>query len=436
MRSSLSVVLAGALLAQLHPPTSHTLHDFEYSRGVVVQALSPPANACVVLDGNVFAHATGALSDLRLFNVAGTAEIPYAVTLSSTADTSDAAIVSNATSKVPGRVSFDLGMPQRPYSAVDLTLNLRDFVARAHVVGLRSRGETHPIFLGDFTLFDLTEQRLGRDTHLPIAESTFPYLRIALTFKPTGRTPLAEIPAVLSAQVPPDRQEQTLYTSVAETSDLLQNSQQTIATFHVPAHVPVERVTFDLKPSDKTNFSRSVSISASPELADGAKSKPSETLFGQISRVHLGQAGFPLAYDSLSIPAIFASNAQSPAVVRVALQNGDQPPLQIRQVRLEMRQRKLCFPAAAGTLTMVYGSATAQAPAYDFARSFNASAATRQAALLPEQKNRLYVASVKSKSRFARSPAFFGLSLLVALCLLAVIAFRALHRGHHNSLHR
>ena len=43
------------------------------------------------------------------------------------------------------------------------------------------------------------------------------------------------------------------------------------------------------------------------------------------------------------MPAILGSNMQGAATVEVAVDNGDDTPLPITAIRLEMRQRKICF---------------------------------------------------------------------------------------------
>ena len=105
------------------------------------------------------------------------------------------------------QLNADLEMPHRSYSQVDLAFNARNFVASAHVTGLRTVNDPSPVFLGDFTLFDLTAQHLGSGLSIPIAESTFPYLRLHLTFEPApGNSALLIAPSTLnSAQVPPVR---------------------------------------------------------------------------------------------------------------------------------------------------------------------------------------------------------------------------------------
>jgi hypothetical protein len=431
-----AVVVLDSVLTALEPSIVPKLNSFRYIRKVLYPAASPQnasPNACAILDAIVFAHANTGLDDLRVFDPTSTSELPYVVTLSSTSATSDPARIDRVVSPAARQLDFDLEMPHRSYSQVDLSLNARDFVASAHVTGLRTLTDTHPVFLGDMTLFDLTSQHLGSGTSLPIAESTFPYLHLRLTFQPApGNALLRVTPSMIaSAQVPAARVAQTLYTGIAQSSSVSQRGQQTVVTFPVPAHVPIERVSFDLDPAEKSNFSRAVSVSASIN-----SSAPIETLTGQISRVHLTLGDHQIERQSLSIPAILGSNAQAPAIVEVAVQNGQQPPLKIRSVHLEMRQRQLCFPAAGTNATLAYGSASIQPAAYDFARTFDATSPARRASLLQEHTNASFVAPGSTSSRFKRYPAFLGLSILVALSLLAVIAYRALHRGHHDSLRR
>ena len=197
----------------------------------------------------------------------------------------------------------------------------------------------------------------------------------------------------------------------------------------MPAHVPIERVSFDLDPAEQSNFRRTVGVTAS-----AGQSAPAETVAGEISRVHLTLGGMEIEQRSLSIPAILGANAQTPATVEVAIDNGSQPPLKIHSVKLEMRQRQLCFPAAGIFATLAYGSESAQPAAYDFGRTFDASAPVRRATLLHEHPNTLFIPPASTRERFKRYPAFAGLSAIVAISLLAVIAYRALHRGHRDSL--
>jgi hypothetical protein len=448
-------LLAAAFLllaAANAPPNEPALNAFRYDRQVLSPAISPQnasPNACATLDANVFAHTSPGLADLRLLDSTGKLEIPYVVTVSNTSPTSDAArifnaIPSNAATGKP-QLNLDLEMPHRPYSQVDLTFQLKNFVASAHVLGLRTLNDPHPVFLGDIPLFDLTAQNLGSGTSLPIAESTFPYLHLRLTFQPAPQSPAPVLTpsTVASAQVPPARQAQTLYTGIAQSfassQSGNQSGNQTITTFAVPAHVPIERVSFDLDPAETANFSRPVVISATLSATLSATSPgngTTETLSGAISRVSLHLGDRQIQQESLSIPAILAANAQAPATVTVAIQNGAQPPLKIRSVRLEMRQRQLCFPAATTQATLAYGASLLRPPTYDFARTFNAAAPVRRAMLLHEHTNSFFVAPATRPSGLERYPALLWLALLLAAALAAVLIYSAIHRRHRDSLRR
>ncbi len=439
MKLFAAAVLLLNLINPVEVAKTSKLNFFRYDREVLYPAASPQnpsPNACAVLDANVFAHTGTGLPDLRVFDLSGKSEIPSVVTLSSTSATSDPARIVHVTSFGVNGLDIDLEMPHRPYSQVDLSLNARNFVASAQVAGLRSLTDRQPVFLGNLGLYDLTAQQLGSSSALPIAESTFPYLHLRLNFEPApGNAALLITPSTLAAvEVPPARQAQTLYTGIAQSFATVQSGAETVVTFNVPARVPVERVTFDLAPAEQPNFNRAVTIAAFT-----SPSGPVEKLSGQISRVHLslGATRVPdVQHESLSLPAILDSNAQAPATVKVMVGNGDQAPLKIRSVRLEMRQRQLCFPAAGTSVTLAYGSEAVQPTSYEFARSFDAAAPSREATLRHEHANALFIATENQQSRFKRFPAYLWLSTLVAICLLAVIAYRALHRGHQDSLRR
>ncbi len=105
-------------------PLAHR-DGLRYERAVHVEAAS--GQACAVLDGQIFPHAAPALADLRIFPVHGSNreahEIPYVVTLSQPAtDVTQAARLLNLGS-VDGKVVFDLEMPQRAYTKVDLKID-------------------------------------------------------------------------------------------------------------------------------------------------------------------------------------------------------------------------------------------------------------------------------------------------------------------------
>lgn len=398
--------------------------------------------ACAPLDAQIFPHAAPSLKDLRIFpSAAGAHEVPYAITMSEavTEETQSARVLNLGSEG--GHIAFDLEMPARAYTSVALELDpaVHDFIATATVTGsdsLGSRGGGRA--LGTFTLFDLQSQRLSRDTTLPLEESTFHYLHIILSVSPApGGQNAAEKfgPALVQgAQVPPSRQAQILYTPVAETTAISTGGRETRANFRIPVRVPVERVTFVLASGYTGNFSRDVRVTATPdaapkgEAADDNRTIYPEQLSGNILRVHANEAGREIRTEQLSIPAVLGANLQRGARVEVAVENGDDRPLPISAVRLEMRQRKVCFDAsaaAAGALSLYYGDDQLQAPVYDYARLFSAERNPLAAELGPEQMNPAYQPPADTRSFMDRHPEVLWIALIVVICVLGAVAVRA-----------
>jgi hypothetical protein len=414
-------------------------------------ARAASGQACAVLDSQVFAHAAPSLKDLRIFS--GKNELPYAITLSEPLqqDSEEARILNLGTRE--GRVVFDLQMPNRPFTNVTLELAAKDFIATASVFGEASANAAATrTSLGSFTLFDLSSQRLSHSTGIPLPESNFPYLHIELELSPApgvaadGKA-LRDPAIVKSANVPPSREAQTVYTTISETTSLVQRGRQSVATFHVPVRVPVERISFAVAPGFKGNFSREVEIKANasrssqekagdPDSAAGSEIDESaprqETLAGTISRVHATEAGRELTEEQLSVPAAIGSNMQRPAEIEVAIGNGDDQPLPIAAVRLEMRQRRLCFDAgsAGAPLTLDYGDAGLDAPVYDYAKLFQPAASPLAATLGPEALNAEYEARAESRPFTERHPELLWIGLLGVVCILAVTAIKSAKKLH------
>ena len=409
------------LLAGAPGPAPVQPAQFRFTRAIKLSGGSEHA-ACAVLDGTTYAHARAALDDLRLFS--GGSEIPYALTMSNTSYLSpsgEQAKVLNLGMR-QGHIVFDLAMPNRPYSAVELRLRAENFLATAKVTSPAQPGRPGTA-LGTFTLFDLSQKLLGRDTVLRLAESTFAFLHVDLRVSAVGSQAAAAFKLspdmVAGASVPPSREAQTLYTQVARSTALTQNGTRTEATFLVPAQVPVERVRFELAPSDRTNFSRTVLITAHPV---GAPQSEREEIAGQIARVRLEEDGSHLRRNDLSLAATLGANARQPAEVVVSVENGDDRPLAIESIDLEMRQRKLCFAVTAEPLAMFYGDPAVGAPRYDFSRIFAPSEQTRVATLGPEVANPEFITPPDRRNFVDRHPELVWVALLAVFALLALVA--------------
>ena len=150
---------------------------------------------------------------------------------------------------------------------------------------------------------------------------------------------------------------------------------------------------------------------------------------GNILRVHANEAGREIRSEQLGVPAILGANLQRAAKVEVAIENGDDQPLPIAAVRLEMRQRKICFEApVAGEsgLGSVLRRSRLAAPEYDYARLFVASREALAAELGPEQLNPNYHAPAAPLRPFTeRHPELLWIALIAAICALGVVALRS-----------
>jgi Protein of unknown function (DUF3999) len=401
---------------------------FRYRQAITLSAGAGPS--CVTIDPRIFPHAAPSLKDIRVYMLSQgqSREVPYAVTLSESSqqDTEQARVMNLG---MRGRtIVFDLAMPARPYTEIALDLDGKDVLATANVSGLSEPNAVASTSLGDFTLFDLTSQHLSRSTTLRLQESSFPYLHVELNVSPApdNRTFAATPEMVRGATVPPSREAQSLYTTAAETSAITQRGRETIATFYLPERVPIERISFTLASDFKSNFSRDVRITDRPA---GTPASSAETIIGTILRVHLTQSGREIRQQQLSIPAILGSNLQSAATVEVAIQNGDDAPLPVSAVRLEMRERKLCFDApTAGPLTLFYGDSTLTAPQYDYARFFSPATPIHVAQLGPELANPIYHPRPDTRPLTERHPDLLWIVLLFVVCALGVVAIHSSKR--------
>ena len=451
--AALLAILLWQAAAGNEPPVAQP-GAMRYERAIRVAGGA--GQACAALDAAIFPHAAPSLTDLRIFPAeaaaAGAAvhEVPYAITLSeAVTEETETARVLNLGMR-GARIVFDLEMPQRAYTGVTLDLDpaVHDFVATATVSGSDALGGRSTA-LGTFTLFDLASQRLSRETTIPLEESTFKVLHVELNVSAAAGGGAARfVPAmVLEASVPPSREAQTIYTTVASvtvpTTGAVASLHKTRFDLDLPLRVPVERVSFDLAPGYHGNFSRDVTIHArsNPDATNSTESLPVETLTGSIYRIHSTQDGHTIDQQQLSVPAVLGANLQHSARVWIEIENGDDQPLPIASVRLEMRQRKICFEAPAApsidsgaihgsdtssNLALFYGDSRLAAPEYDYARLFVASRAALAAELGPEGLNANYRVPAAEVRPFAeRHPEVLWIALIIVICVLGLVALKA-----------
>jgi hypothetical protein len=434
-----ALILSVFLLWQLAPSPAGGKgpQPFQYERDIELPSHAE-GQACVVLDGAVFAHAaTSSALDLRLYaQRPGVADLetPFALLEGAPAavDSEDAGL--RNVSVRNGLLVFDLITPARPYSEVDLQLNAINFLGSAQVFGADAQ-HNHPVPLGAHPIFDLTEKGLPRSTVLRLPASSFPDLHIELRLTDLAGHPLPQLaPNVIAGARIPTNGAPSVYTTVAETSKIEQQGQWSLATFTVPAHLPVERVRFVTDPKFTRDFLRNITIAATPAASGYDAVGAAESVSGEIFRVtHTPMPHDlpPIDLQHLSVDVALGSNLQSPAKVMASIHNESETPLPITAVELQMRQRDLCFEALPGaSYVLRYGNPALSAPSYSYIRKFRLEASPIAAELGPEHMNARYAPQVAYSSgrRRADPKILWILVLSVVGGVVAVQYTRYKHR--------
>lgn len=411
------VFLALAAAASAVPPTGY----LRYERPIVI---NPPAagQTCVALDPLIFSHAATGLPDLRLYRNGD--ETPYAIHQAEPVAAAEKSISPLNLGRRAGETVFDAVMPEGSYADLQLDIGAQNFIATVAVAGSRDESGKNATKLGSYTIFDLTRQKLGRSTVLHLPNSDFRYLH----FRITGPVAPENITAISVGRLPAGK---TRYATVAESGSAAQQGRHTVFEFAVPAHVPVDRVVF-VAGAEPVNFSRDVSITVTPvphgPAPEAEPASPGPSSFGNLLRVHSVQDGHRLEEERLTIDA--AGLESEPSRWKIGIDNGDDRPLEIQSVRLEMIERDLCFDAAgAAGFTLYYGDAALAAPRYDYARLFAFASNAAQATMGAEAQNPEYRPRPDQRPFTEKHPILLWAALIAVIALLGAIALRSARRN-------
>jgi hypothetical protein len=399
---------------------------FRYE-GLVVQthsgAVAPQASGaglkqtCVTLDAGVFEHAAPGLADLRLYR--DTTETPYVVREAMPVEQQRPMLAPLNLGKRHGETTFEAAMPQGRYSDVNLNVTAKNFIATVAVTGSQTDGGREGTELGLFTIFDLSGQRLGRSTVLHLPQSDFRYLYFAIA----GPVKSEDVAGLSVERV----SEKQTYVTVADTNQVKQKVHATTVQFRVPSNVPVERVEFVVG-AEPGNFSRDVTVTVAPAAKPTTDAEPLAPVesSGNLLRLHATRDGHRIDEEDLAVDAPWVEFGASGSLWTVSVDNGDDAPLAITDVRLEMAERKLCFDAAAGAAyTLYFGDAALVAPRYDYARMFVPEADAAQATLGPQKENPEYEARPDGRAFTERHPGLLWVALILVVVVLGVVALRS-----------
>jgi hypothetical protein len=408
--------IAAVTLLVLAAATSE-IRYFRYERAISMPS-AHVGQTCVALDATVFAHAAPGLADLRLYRETGedAKETPYAIRQETTAEPTQRSIAPLDLGRKGQQTTFEAAMPQGRYSDIDLDIGARNFVARVAVTGAQTTDGREGTELGLYTIFDLSGQKLGRSTVLHLPESDFRYLYFAIR----GAVKPEDVHGLSVERVPAKIQ----YATVASTDQVMQNGHTTVVKFQVPAHVPVDRVEF-VPAAQPVNFSRDVTVTVKRTGARTEDELP-ETVSssGTLLRVHGVHDGQQIDEEDLAVDAPYL-DFETASQWTVTIDNGDDAPLDLKSVRLEMAERELCFDAAAGaSYRLFYGDAALSAPRYDYATLFTPDKDAAQATLGTEKANPEYTARPDTRPFTERYPWLLWVALVLVVALLGTVALR------------
>jgi hypothetical protein len=417
--------LIAVVLLTVAAATAPEIRYFRYQRAVQV-----PGNAagqtCVALDAKTFEHSTNGLDDLRLYR--GTTEVPFVLRNVQTVPMTQPLITAMNPGRRDGKAVFDAQMPEGAYSDVALDVSGRDFLATVTVLGGPDAAGAKTR-IGSYTVFDFDKEKLGRSTvlHLPLSNFRWLHFEIAGPIEP------GQVRGVEATQQP---QEEPKYVAVNAASQLQQDGKSTVIRLSMPVSVPVDRIVF-VPPAEPVNFSRDVNVTVEPvppyTESLSQRELPS-TWTGNLLRVHRAENGRRIHEERLAIDSSVAT-FRTPTKWAITVVNGDDTPIAFSSIRLEMRERDVCFEAVAGAAyTLYYGDLVLAAPKYDYAAWFTPNGDSVAATLGPEAPNAAYQRRPDMRPFTEKHPVFLWIALIVVVAILAVIALRSARRAPKPSV--
>jgi hypothetical protein len=422
--------LAGVLLFAF-AAASPEIRFFQYERPIR-NPIQRPAQTCLVLDAGIFAHAALQLADLRLYR--GRTETPYVIRFATPKQDAEQSIALLNLGVRGGQTVFDAAVPEGRYGDLQLAVAAQNFIATVTVSGSQAQTASISTQLGSYTIFDLTRQKLGRSTVLHLPESDFRYLH----FRITGPLPPESVTSLSVERVPASKPK---YQTVAQSSAVTQKGRSSVLEFTVPAPVPVDRIAF-IPNEEPVNFSRDVIIAVAPvsevPVTDAAEPPQPVISRGNLLRVHSMQNGHRIDEERLEVDTPGAGFATA-AKWTITIENGDDAPLMLKSVALQMLERNLCFEAAGqANYALFYGDPALTGPRYDYARLFTLQADASEGIAGPERQNPEYQARPDERPFTEKHPALLWTALILVIVLLGAIALRsakqATQTGHNGPL--
>jgi hypothetical protein len=370
-----------------------------------VQVAQPDRQNYFIVDEELWHHSRSDLGDLRLYD--GETPVQYALSEQRAGISSDEVEVKILNlGSISGHTEFDLDTEgSAEYDRIRLRLDAHDFVAPASVRGGAAPGKGAEVVLPPSTLYDFTKEQLGSNSLLKLPASSFRYLHIRLS-------PGIRPEQVKGATISNLHEQKASWTKVGSCASPQPKQRLTLITCTVPVKVPLSQVLLQIAPA-QVNFRRTVSV----EDHEGQQIDN-----GEISRVRLNRNGVLVTSEELAVDI-----DGRPGTFTLAIDNGDNPPLNVLAAQPLSLERRIYFePHGKTALRLYYGDEKLAAPVYDYARFFHLDAVPAVAQLGAGAHNQQYMGRPDDRPWSEQHKVVLWGAMLLAVLLLAVLAVRGL----------
>jgi hypothetical protein len=400
---------------------------FRYERPIQLAQSAAP-ETCVVLPLDLLSHAAPRLQDLRV--MAGDREVAYQIRTSSEAGAEVARPeqILNL-GQHEGAVSFDVEMTEPRYNRVLLRMARSHFSVLIRMAGTERAGEGG-VGLPEIAYSSNADEDEPQQRVISLPESSFRYLHFdirTLALEPVTPQDIAGVDVLVQkAELP-------RYVQVAAASSPQQKPHETVYEFAVPPNLALDGLSF-ASDDPKAVFSRTADLerfrsSQTTEATSedgGQRAMPMQS--EGISLIHKPDAKLPAASNGQGTIHLALGAEPYASTVRLTIQNGDDAPLALHAVALQMRERQVCFLRKPNTSYMLrYGDPLLGAPQYDLspieAAAMNVSASTlgEERALTPE-------AATGLRPFTERHPVLLWIALILVVGTLGLVALRSARR--------
>ncbi len=359
----------------------------------------------ITVDEEQWMHSSDSLSDLRIYGAQGN-EVPYQMqTQSASAASTQVAARMLQLGTTAGSTTFVLDVSAvSEYNRIALEMETRNFVAHATVEGMDDIHAKTATGLGTYTLYDFTDERLGRNFELRLPDSRFRFLRIALSSEISTRD-------VKGASISFWEEKSAGWSNIHAQPRIEREGKTTVIRWETSPKVPLDRVVFEV---DGVNYSRTMWLE---------DAKAFRIASGTLSRVKLQRKGRSVESENLELHVGGAHSGS----YKLVIENGDDPPLAIRRVQPQFVARRIYFdPHGESALKLYYGDDRLSAPVYDYSKLFVEQPDAVAAALGDGAHNSAYTGRPDERPWSDRHPSVVWIALVVAVAALGALALRGM----------